>query len=236
MICTFISYVEVYLMADLSEINRLVTAAGGIVGLDASAVQASVAAVSSAGPADLARPTPCGDWTLGQLLEHMTVQHDGFAAAAAGHGADLAVWRPRPPAADPVAEYAAAAGRVQRAFAADGVLTREFALPEIGPGARFPAAIAISFHLVDYVTHGWDVARTLGLDYELKPDLLAVALAVAEAVPDDETRLRPGAAFAPSIRAPRGESQLDRIVALLGRRPDWSHPVAEDEGEARARP
>jgi uncharacterized protein (TIGR03086 family) len=210
-------------MTDFSDIGRLAMAAGGIVSLDASAVGASVTAVSSAGPADLARPTPCGDWTLGQLLAHMAVQHDGFAAAAAGNGADLAVWR-RPAAADPVAEYAAAAGRVQRAFAADGVLTRDFALPEIGPGATFPAAVAIAFHLVDYVVHGWDVARTLGLDYELKPDLLAVALAIAEAVPDDETRLRPGAAFAPGLSAPPEAGPLDRIVALLGRRPDWPRP------------
>jgi uncharacterized protein (TIGR03086 family) len=206
-------------MADLDEMGRLVTTVGGIVRLDARAVQASVTVVASAGHADLARPTPCGDWTLGQLLVHMTVQHDG--AAAAGNGADPSVWRARPPAADPVAEYAAAADRVLRAFAADGILARDFALPEIGPGAAFPAAMAISFHFVDYVVHGWDVARTLGMDYELDPDLLAVALSVAEAVPDDEGRLRPGAAFAPRVAEPQGDSQLDRIVALLGRRPDW---------------
>jgi uncharacterized protein (TIGR03086 family) len=221
MICKIISYAEVHLMSDLSEISRVVMAAGGIVSLDARAVQASVTVVSTAGPADLARPTPCGDWTLGQLLAHMAVQHDGFAAAATGNGADLSVWRAQPPAADPVAEYAAAADRALRAFAADGVLTRDFALPEIGPGATFPAGTAISFHFIDYVAHGWDAARTLGVDYELEPDLLAVALSIAEAVPDDQTRLRPGAAFAPRVTAPEGASQLDHIVALLGRRPDW---------------
>jgi uncharacterized protein (TIGR03086 family) len=212
---------EAYLVDDFSEISRLLMAADGIVSLDARAVQASVTVVSTAGHADLARPTPCGDWTLGQLLAHMAVQHDGFAAAAAGNGADLSVWCAQAPAAGPVAEYAAAAGRALRAFAADGVLTRDFALPEIGPGATFPAGMAISFHFIDYVAHGWDAARTLGMDYELEPDLLAVALAIAEAVPDDQTRLRPGAAFAPRVTASEGASQLDRIVALLGRRPDW---------------
>jgi len=208
-------------MTDFGEIGRLVTAAGGIVSLDARAVAASVMVASKAGSADLTRPTPCGDWTLGQLLAHMTVQHDGFAAAAAGNGADPSVWQAQPAPPDPVAEYGAAADRVLRAFAADGVLTREFALPEIAPGAAFPAAMAISFHFIDYVTHGWDVARALGLDYELEPELLGVALAVAEAVPDDQTRLQPGAAFAPRVSRPGTASQLDRIVALLGRRPDW---------------
>jgi hypothetical protein len=35
-----------------------------IVGLDARAVRASVQIVSQASAADLARPTPCPDWTL----------------------------------------------------------------------------------------------------------------------------------------------------------------------------
>jgi uncharacterized protein (TIGR03086 family) len=153
----------------------------------------------------------------------MTRQHDGFAAAAAGTGADPAAWRRRPAEADPVTEYVAAAARVLAAFAADGVLDRDFALPEIDPAATFPAALAISFHFIDYVVHGWDVARTLGLDYQLDPDLLGVALAVAGAVPDDDrTRRRPGAAFAPPVSAPGRASPIDQVVAQLGRPPGWS--------------
>ncbi|MGH3399783.1 MAG: TIGR03086 family metal-binding protein [Streptosporangiaceae bacterium] len=208
---------------DFGEIGRLALATGGVVSLDARAVQASVAVTEKAGPGDWARPTPCGDWTLDQLLAHMTRQHDGFAAAAAGNGADPAAWRPRPPAADPVTEYVAAAGRVLAAFAADGVLDRDFALPEIDPAATFPAALAISFHFIDYVVHGWDVARTLGLDYQVEPDLLGVALAVGRAVPDDDrTRRRPGAAFAPPVSAPEGASPVDQVVAQLGRPPGWA--------------
>jgi len=48
---------------------------------------------------------------------------------------------------------------VLAAFAADGVLKRRFALPEISTAFDFPAAQAISFHFIDYVVHGWDVAR-----------------------------------------------------------------------------
>ena len=106
----------------------MVTAAG-IVRLDASAVRASVQVVSRARPADLARSTPCADWTLADLLAHMTAQHNGFAAAAVGQGADLIRWQTGAPAADPVREYAAAAARVLAAFSAPGVLGRDFALP-----------------------------------------------------------------------------------------------------------
>jgi uncharacterized protein (TIGR03086 family) len=191
-----------------------------IVGLDARAVRASVQVVSKASAADLARPTPCTGWTLADLLAHMAAQHDGFAAAAAGGGADLVRWQTGAPAADPAGEYAAAAERVLAAFAAAGVLAREFALPQISTELRFPAAEAIGFHFVDYVVHGWDVARTLGLGYDLDPDVLAAALSIARSVPDGERRRRPGAAFAPRVAA-TGGGMLDEIVALLGRRPGW---------------
>jgi uncharacterized protein (TIGR03086 family) len=195
-------------------------ATGEIVELDAQAVRASVEVVARISPADLARPTPCAGWTLADLLAHMTIQHDGFAAAAAGHGADLARWHTGAPADHPVPEYAAAAARVLDAFAQPGVLDREFALPELSTDRTFPGRQAIGFHLVDYVVHGWDVARSLGLAYELGPGLLAVALGITRGVPDGENRLRPGAAFAPRVASAAG-GPLDEIVALLGRRPGW---------------
>ena len=191
-----------------------------IVWLDARAVRASVQLVSQAGTADLSRPTPCADWTLADLLAHMTAQHNGFAAAAAGDGADLVHWQTGAPVADPPGEYAAAAERVLDAFAAAGVLAGEFALPEISTELRFPAAAAIGFHFIDYVAHGWDVARALGVGYDLEPDVLAAALPIARAVPDGARRRRPGAAFAPRVTV-TGGGVLDQIVALLGRRPDW---------------
>jgi uncharacterized protein (TIGR03086 family) len=200
------------------------TAGRDIVALDARVVRATVDVVSRVGPADLARPTPCAEWTLGELLTHMTAQHDGWVAAAAGDGGDLSRWQPGPPAADPVLQYAAAAGRVLAACGADGVLDREFALAELSPVLRFPAAEAISFHFIDYLVHGWDVARSLGLDpadYELEPDLLAAALPVAKAVPDGAPRTLGLVPFAPGISVTGELSVLDQIVAMLGRNPSW---------------
>lgn len=197
----------------------------GIVALDALAVRASLDLVTQATAHDLTRPTPCADWTLHGLLRHMIAQHYGFAAAAAGDG-DLARWQLRPLGADPVAAYRAAAECVLDAFAADGALDREFPLPEIARDLMFPAPQAISFHLVDYVVHSWDVARTLGLAADLHPALLDVALRVAQAVPGGDTRVEPGAAFGPAVAWPAGSgrsrgSVLDQIVALLGRSPGW---------------
>jgi len=204
-----------------SENTTQSTAGRGIVDFDARVVEVTVSLARRAGLEDLDRPTPCAGWSLGELLGHMTAQHYGWTAAAAGHGADLSVWQPGPPVADPIGEYAEASRRVLEAFGADGVLDREFALAEISPVLRFPAAQAIGFHFIDYLVHGWDVARSLGLAYQPEPDLLAAALPVALAVPGGEARKRDGAAFAPGAAVPAQAGLLDQIVATLGRRPSW---------------
>lgn len=102
---------------------------------------------------------PAG-WDLADLLTHMTAQHRGFAAAARGSGADPAIWQPEAVVAairtDPAGTYAAAAHDVLDAFAADDS-EATFALPDFGPGATFPGTMAMGFHFVDYVVHGWDV-------------------------------------------------------------------------------
>ena len=196
-----------------------------LVGLDARAVRASVQVVSQVSAADLARPTPCADWTLADLLAHMTAQHNGFAAAAAGDGADLVHWQTGAPVADPVGEYAVAAERVIAAFAAAGVPGGKFVLPEISPKLRFPAVEAIGFHFVDYVVHGWDVARALGLGYDLEPDVLAAAVPIAQAVPDGRDGGGPGQRSRPGRRDQRRRAGPDRRLAWPAARLAGSPPA-----------
>ncbi|MEQ4725933.1 TIGR03086 family metal-binding protein [Nonomuraea sp. B19D2] len=191
-----------------------------LVALDAQAVLTSVEVVARATTADMSRPTPCADWSLDGLLAHMTAQHHGFAAASTGDD-DPASWTARPLGHDLVGAYRSSAHRVLAAFADDGVMNRMFPLPEVS-ARPFSARRAIGFHLLDYVVHSWDVAKTLGLTVEFESDVLHAALIVAQAVPQGEARRAPGAAFAPAI-AWSGGAALDRIVAVLGRSPNWPH-------------
>ncbi|MGW4569356.1 TIGR03086 family metal-binding protein [Streptomyces sp. NPDC004561] len=186
---------------------------------DDRAVRTSIDVVRRAGEEDLTRPTPCAAWNLGELLAHMTAQHRGFAAAARGDGGDLGHWKAEAPDPQAVARYVAAAQAVPAAFAAVRAADQEFALPEFGAGAVFPAVRAIGFHLIDYVVHAWDVARCLGLHLALEPDLLEAALPLALAVPGGAHRTRPGAAFAPTLPGPAGSDTLNRILLHLGRSP-----------------
>jgi uncharacterized protein (TIGR03086 family) len=190
-----------------------------------TAVLASADVVAAVTPDDLSRPTPCAGWNLLDLLAHMTVQHHGFAAAARG-GASATVWESTrvvdAVATDPGGTYAAAVADVLDAFAADGVLDATFPLPEFGPGATFPGAQAIGFHFVDYVVHGWDVARSIGAHFALPHDVVAAVLPLVLVVPDGEFRTMDGAPFAPAIATVDRTTDLNRILSHLGRWPDWT--------------
>ncbi len=176
--------------------------------LDRRAVQASVAAAGDLSDADLDKPTPCGDWTLADLVAHMTVQQRGFAAAARGRGADPDLWASRRQAADgpgTSTAYAAISADLLGAFADPQLGDTGFLLPEIRDGGPFPAHVAVS-----RVRH-----------VELHADVLAASLAIAEQVPDGPERDQPHAAFSHRRPAACDTPPLERILLLLGRSPTW---------------
>ncbi|HEU5006092.1 MAG TPA: TIGR03086 family metal-binding protein [Jatrophihabitantaceae bacterium] len=166
--------------------------------------------------------TPCAGWTVRDLLAHMIGQNYGFGAAASQR-AGTDAFGSRPVGPDPVGEYARSAEFVVAAFAAPGLLERSVYLAEIRGGIEVPVATAISFHLVDYVAHSWDLGVSIGSLPVFDDEVLGAALRVAEAVPDDANRTVPGAAFAPAVQIDAGTAGtvLNRILALLGRDPSW---------------
>jgi uncharacterized protein (TIGR03086 family) len=183
-----------------------------IIELNRIAVLTSVRVACQVQAVDLELATPCAGWSVADLLAHMSVQHRGFAAAARGEEAN---WQPVV-AADPVADYLSASGGVLAAF---GSARDPLLLPEIGP-APFPAEQAIGFHFIDYVVHTWDLARALGTPVSFDETVLKPAWEIARLVPAGEARTSPGAAFAPAL--PEGDGPLlDRVLALLGRSPNW---------------
>lgn len=183
--------------------------------------------VARVDPADLPRPTPCAGWDLRALLEHMTGQDRGFAAAvrATVDGGEVAAsaFAPLPLGPSPAGDVADGLDQVVAAFAEASGLERPVLMAEFD--VRLPLPVVAGMHLVDTVVHGWDVAAALdtraAYDAALAPDVVAAALAMAEQVPDDEAREAPGAPFRRVVTVPADASAWTRTLCLLGRDPAW---------------
>lgn len=196
------------------------TGVSDLIAEHARVMHTSAGIVAQAGAADLDRRTPCAGWDLRALLGHMIGQNYGFAAAVEGDR-DPAVFDDRPVGDDPVGDYRAGVDRALTAFAAPGLPEREVFMAVIRGGLTLPGATVVRMHLVDYVVHGWDVAKTLGVAAAYDPDVLQVALAVAQAVPDAARSDDERAPFRPTVETSSADL-LDQVVANLGRDPRWA--------------
>jgi uncharacterized protein (TIGR03086 family) len=173
----------------------------------------------------LDRPTPCTKWSLGDLLRHMVGQHRGFAAAARGDrtALDSRVWEGEALGPDPAVTYLAAAAEARAAFAEPGLLDRRMHIYGYG---IFPARVALAMHAVDYLAHGWDVARSIGHSGELPDDLCEAGIAIARRWPNTEaTWGGPESPFQRRIDVPDDARPYQRLMGLLGRDPGWRPPV-----------
>jgi uncharacterized protein (TIGR03086 family) len=171
----------------------------------------------------LGRPTPCTEWTLGDLLRHMVGHHRGFAAAARGSQPDPDVWDGATLDADPYATYRVAADEVTRAFAEVDLDRDRLAVYGYG---TFPATVALNMHAVDFLGHGWDVARAIGVDDALDEELCTVALGIAARWPDTPATWGPSGPFRERVPVADEAPAYQRLMGFLGRPPDWPHGVS----------
>ncbi|MFG2904809.1 TIGR03086 family metal-binding protein [Kitasatospora sp. NPDC048286] len=164
-------------------------------------------------PADLERPTPCPEFTLRELLNHVVGGVHRFAYLGEGGHARDAV----PAIEDPSDEgWPAALGRararVTAAWADDAKLGR----PTVVPWGEVPGAAAVGGYLMELVTHSWDIAVALDNGFALDDDLARTALGIAESALPAERRV-PGVPFA-AVRPVAEDADVHtRLAAWTGR-------------------
>jgi len=184
--------------------------------LHRSAVEHASVIVARIAESDLARRTPCASWDLRQLLEHMVGQHVGFATVVRAGAADASAYAPQP---FTPASWSTSVDELLAAFAAAD-LGAQVVQVELHPTRPLPVEVLVQAQFLDTVVHTWDVAVALGEAFSPEPDVVDAVLRIAQPIPDDERRDRPGAPFARAV--PSDGSPWDRTLALLGRDPHWS--------------
>ena len=177
------------------------------------------ALVAATGDDQLAGPTPCPDYSVADLLDHiggLTVEFTCAArkeptpgsGAPSGDGSRLEPgWRERI-ARD--LDALAAAWRVPAAYEGE---------THAGP-IDLPAPVAAQVALNEVVVHGWDLARAIGRNYDADPAAVATCtgfVASFEAPADAD-----GGLFGPRVDVGADAEPIDRLVGLAGRQPDWA--------------
>ncbi len=152
----------------------------------------------------LHQPTPCTEFDVEQLRDHVLGWLTNFAAGFAHpHGqapsADIAGYRAP---TDPAAQVEASADRLDRAIRAGGA-ARPLRLGE----SEMPGDMALGMILWEYQVHGWDLARATGQQWSPPVEAAEESLA-----------------FANPVMVPEDAPPLDRLTGLSGRDPSWSAP------------
>lgn len=186
----------------------------------ARAAQALIDIASAVKPDQLTAPTPCGDWDVRDLVNHL-ILWSGIRAARAAR-------KEAPPADDPTNDStdftgdggwadllakeisaAVAAWERPRAWEGDTGLA----------GGSLPASTIAGMIFGEYALHGWDLARATGQEFRCDDDVAAALLAYVEGMAEPG---RQYGVFGDAVPVPDDASVLDRALALSGRDPAWA--------------
>ncbi|MER6988713.1 TIGR03086 family metal-binding protein [Saccharopolyspora hirsuta] len=156
--------------------------------------------------------TPCADWTVRDLINHLVQVNESFSAqlhdrTPPGPDADLL-------GDDPVGAYRRSAAELVGSLDRSG---NAQAAP--GPLGVSTGAERVQLRLADLLAHGWDLARATGQEVGFPEDVVEQALVFVRGRLDAAPRAdrfgeaRPVAEDAPVV---------DRFAAFLGRSPEWT--------------
>jgi uncharacterized protein (TIGR03086 family) len=154
------------------------------------------------------KPTPCPDWTARDLVQHVVDTQGmflGFVGKELGGIPSVTD--------DPARAWDAARAKIQHELDDPKLAAAEF--DGFSGRSTFEAAVD-KFLCVDQVVHGWDLARTAGLDETIAPGDVARVRVIAESFGD---AMRSPQAFGPEVEPPAGADPQAKLLAFLGRQP-----------------
>lgn len=168
--------------------------------------------VEAIGPDQWNLPTPCTDWDVRALVNHLVYENDWSVPLL--HGATIAEVGDRFEGDllgdDPKATWRRSSQEALAAAAEDGVLDRSVSLSS---GPRDAGAYLAEL-FCDHLIHGWDLARAIGGDERLDPDLTEACYAMSK---PREDRMKASGAFGERITVADDADLQTKLLAVYGR-------------------
>jgi uncharacterized protein (TIGR03086 family) len=171
-----------------------------------AATDRAVAVVEAVGHDQLGWPTPCSEWTVQHLIDHLVGGADYLLAAATGVEA-------AGPGA-PGTKYRTCVDRVLTALELPGAMERVCVSPL---GFEWSVADAVAGTFMDVLIHTWDLARATGQGERL--DTTLVEACTAMFLPEMPRRGREAGIVGPEVVLGEGAPAQDRLLAAMGRTP-----------------
>ncbi|MBO1337816.1 TIGR03086 family metal-binding protein [Streptomyces sp. VRA16 Mangrove soil] len=177
----------------------------------AVAAERAVPVVAGIDDKALAEPTPCADYDVKALVNHLfqvvvefqklAVKQDSDFSTMPDRVAEGPDWRER---------FAGQARALVAAWSGPG------ALDGTSGAMKMPARLVAGMALLDLTVHAWDLARATGQEYEAEPRVVAE---LAGAVDELSPTARKMGVFGPPVEVPGDASPFARLLAATGRDP-----------------
>jgi uncharacterized protein (TIGR03086 family) len=181
------------------------------------AAGAAAAAVGNVRGDQLGGPTPCPEWDVRTLLNHL-ILWTSYSAERRAHGESVSEeLMAKDFAAEPgfAAAYRAQLDRALAAWADPAAWERDLNVM----GSPTPAADVAGLLLAEMVLHAWDLAAATGQAYTVSDAAAQAALGAVEA---NAELFRQYKGFAEPVPVRADAPVLDRVLAASGRDPDWA--------------
>ena len=172
-----------------------------------SAADRAMAVAEAVRPNQLEEPTPCSEWTVQDLLDHLVGGTEYLLAAVDGR-------EPRPPVGASAADFRCGVEGVLAALATSGAMQRVCLSPL---GFQWTVEEAVAGTFMDVLIHTWDLARATGQDQRLDPAVVDACSAMF--LPDMPIRGRNAGIVGPAVDVGEDASPQDRLLAAMGRHP-----------------
>ena len=170
----------------------------------------------------LGEPTPCDEYTLGDLLDHVQSFARAFTAAASKDTAGMTAGRAPGDASRLGDDWRARIPRDLDALAESWRDPGAWTGMTKAGGIDLPGELAGLIALDELVVHGWDVARASGQDFELDAESLETVYGFVKQFSGAGQEAAREGMFGREVPVSHNASVLDRIVGITGRDPAWS--------------
>jgi uncharacterized protein (TIGR03086 family) len=160
------------------------------------------------------QPTPCAEWDVRALLNHVVAGNWWASRLAAGETIEAvgAAYDGDVVGSVAIDAYDASATAAAAAFEAEGALDAPCAV-SYGP---VPGSVYAGHRFIDVLIHGWDLSTATGQPSPITPQLAEACWGVIEPQLD---LLRGSGMFGSDQAVPVGADPVTRVLLSVGRHP-----------------